>query len=151
MPATTKSTNIRPVIMKSSYVGTLLLAFLRATSAKDIASCPDTTECMSVTHDMFAAEDMSSSFGRCLVKCMNDEKTCCSQKCAQPLGCRTNFANCHLECRDLGMPPRMECLDGCIMVWNNCKSEAVIEPMITEHDEHCKKDFRSCQKTCHKV
>ncbi|KAJ5910378.1 hypothetical protein N7504_005021 [Penicillium tannophilum] len=136
--------------MKSSYIGTLLLAILRATSAKENASCPDTMECMSVTHDILAMEDMSSSFGRCLVTCMEDETTCCSQKCAQPLNCRTNFANCHLTCRDLGMPPRFDCLDSCISVWNNCRAEAVTEPQIMEHHEHCKKDFRSCRKTCRK-
>ncbi|KAJ5639950.1 uncharacterized protein N7484_007812 [Penicillium longicatenatum] len=137
--------------MKGSYVGTLLLAFLGTTLAKERASCADTRVCMPVTHDMLPMQDMTSPFGQCLVTCVEDEKVCCSQSCAPPLACRTNFANCHLKCRDHEIPPRFQCLDNCIMIVNNCKAEAVIEPQVLEHNEHCNKDFHSCQRTCRHV
>ncbi|KAJ5930842.1 hypothetical protein N7466_006335 [Penicillium verhagenii] len=133
--------------MKNYYLATLFLALMGTISADESNACPDTSDCEMLHHGLRLL-DRASDFGQCFDGCLDDERSCCNQTCAHPLTCRTNFANCHIKCRDYGVPEHFQCLDTCIIAWNNCKVEPVTDDQLLDHNEHCNRDFLSCRRRC---
>ncbi|KAJ5633565.1 hypothetical protein N7528_001407 [Penicillium herquei] len=137
--------------MKNSYLTGLLFALIGIASAnKQDQNCSDTVQCLSVMPD-FHMRDMSSSYGNCIEGCMGDVRDCCKQPCANLVSCSTNFSNCHLKCRSNVVPTHFQCVDNCMVVWNNCMAEPVaqIDDEPNNHMDHCRTDYRNCRRACH--